>query len=222
MWYESVQMTVGEAETHLQTMLDFRADLQEFLQAKRQLLELKAYADRDHMMGHFDSNAVETRGREIMERLLEWRTTVARRLADATGITDACGIPSQIKILPPPRIGGYSHTLNIYQAVLEDSLPYDYDLPLQKVADVVDQTVFACERLLSEVKRQEMDPPSPLAKVPGAVSRGFGFFFKTDFDRSLVKWLVVILLVGLILRYVFGLPLEQLGQIIYKLFEKHV
>src|ERR1035437_906910 len=160
MWYESVQMTVAEAEAHLQTMLDFRADLQDFLQAKREFLELKAYADRDYMMGHFDQNAVETRGREIMGRLLEWRTKVARRLADATRITDACGIPSQIKILPPPLIGGYSHTLNIYQAVLEDTLPYDFDLPVQKVADVVDQTVFACERLLSEVKKQDIDPPS--------------------------------------------------------------
>ncbi len=203
-------------------MLDFRADLQEFLHAKRQFLELRAYANGDYMSGHFDSNAVETRGREIMARLQEWRTKVARRLSDATGITDACGIPSQIKILPPPLIGGYSHTLNIYQAVLEDALPYDYDLPLQKVADVVDQTVFACERLLSKAKEQKIDPPSPLTKVPGAVYKGFGFFFKTDFDRSLVKWLVVILLVGLILRFVFGLPLEQLGQILYKLFEKHL
>jgi hypothetical protein len=205
-------MTVAEAEANLETMRDFRADLQEFLQAKRQFLELKAYAERDYTMGHFDSNAVEARGREIMARVLEWRAKVARQLADATGITDACGIPSQIKILPPPLIGGYSPTLNIYQAVLEDALPYDYDLPLQKVADVVDQAVFACERLLSKAREQEIRPPSPLTKVPGAVYRGFGFFFKTDFDRSLVKWLVVILLVGLILRFVFGLPLEQLGQ----------
>ena len=203
-------------------MQEFRADLQQFLGVKRELQELKGYADRDYMMGHFDGNAVEAKGRDILVRLQDWRTKVARRLADATSITDACGIPSQIKILPPPLIPGYSHTLNIYQAVLEEKLPFDFELPVQKVADVVDQTIFACERLVEDVSEQKINPPSPLKRVPGAVSKGFGFFFKTDFDRSLVKWLVVILLVGLILRFVFGLPLEKLGQIIYKLFEKHV
>ena len=206
-------------------MNEFRADLQEFLLAKREFAELKAYADRDYMMGHFDPNAVEAKGREIMARYQEWRTRVARRLADATSITDACGIPSQIKILPPPLLGGFTHTLNIYQAVLEEKLPYDFELPVQKVADVVDQTVFACERLVEEVKKQEITAPSSLEKVPGAVSKGvskgFGFFFKTDFDRSLVKWLVVILLVGSILRFVFGLPLEKIGEMIIKAIEKH-
>jgi hypothetical protein len=96
---------------------------------------------------------------------------------------------------------------------------------VQKVADVVDQTVFACERLVEDIRKQEIAAPLPLEKVPGAVSKGvskgLGFFFKTDFDRSLVKWLVVILLVGSILRFVFGLPLEKIGEMIIKAIEKH-
>ena len=203
-------------------MQEFRADLQQFLQAKRELKQLKEYADRDYMMGHFDPTAVETKGHEILIRLQDWRMKVARRLAEATTITDACGIPSQIKILPPPLIPGYSQTLNIYQAALEETLPFDFELRVQKVADVVDQTVFASERLVQKARQLEIDPPSPMTRMPGAFSKGFGFFFKTDFDRSLVKWLIVILIVGLILRFVFGLPLEKLGQIIYKLFEKHI
>lgn len=215
-------MTVEEAQENLQTIQAFRADLQEFLAAKQEFLQLKAYADRDYMMGHYDPNGVETKGRQIIARMYDLRTKVSRRLAEATAITDACGIPSQIKILPPPLLGGYAHTLNIYQAVLEEQLPHDSNLPLQKVADVVDQTMFACERIVDEVRRQESIPaPSKLEKVPGAVSKGFGFFFKTDFDRSLVKWLVVILLVGLILRFVFGLPVEKIGEMIIKALEKH-
>ena len=67
-------------------MNEFRAELQEFLLSKREFAELKAYADRDYMMGHFDPNAVEAKGREIMDRYQEWRKRVARRLADATNL----------------------------------------------------------------------------------------------------------------------------------------
>ena len=156
-------MKAEEAQENLQTIQAFRADLQEFL-AKQELLQLKAYADRDYTMGHYDPNAVETKGRQIIARMYELRTKVSRRLAEATAITDACGIPSQIKILPPPLLGGYAHTLNIYQAVLEEQLPHDFDLPLQKVADVVEgQTMFACERMVNEARRQESIPaPSKL------------------------------------------------------------
>ena len=44
-------------------MQEFRADLQEFLSLKRELQALKEYVDRDYVMGHFDPNAVEARGR---------------------------------------------------------------------------------------------------------------------------------------------------------------
>ena len=90
----SEQMKLAEAEKHLQTMQEFRADLQQFLQVKRDLTQLKEYADRDYMMGPFDPNAVEAKGHEILIRLQDWRTKVAWRLAEATTITDACGIPS--------------------------------------------------------------------------------------------------------------------------------
>ena len=100
---------------------------------------------------------------DILARLQGSRTKVARRLADATRITDACGIPSQLKLLPPPLIGGYGHTLNIYQAALEEKLPFDFELPVQKVTDVVDQTIFACERLVEEVLRAYKDADHHIA-----------------------------------------------------------
>ncbi len=101
----SEQMKLAEAEKHLQTMQEFRADLQQFLQVKRELTQLKEYADRDYMMGHFDPNAVEAKGHEILIRLQDWRTKVAWRLAEATTITDACGIC--LKVQPNATTGSF-------------------------------------------------------------------------------------------------------------------
>lgn len=89
-------MTVAEAQRRLQSIVEFKGRMQEFLEAKYELLQLKEHAERDYMMSQFDQNKVEARGKELLAHYHETRTHVARGLAEATRITDACGVPSQI------------------------------------------------------------------------------------------------------------------------------
>ena len=201
-------------------MQEFRADLQEYLQAKHEFKELKEYADREYMMGYFDVNAGEAKAREIVNRMQDWRAKVARRLVEATGISTECGIPTQLVIVAPPAIGGaYKHTLSLYNAAIQDELPYGYELPREKLADAVDQTIFACERQVTAAQEGELNPPSPLKKVPGAVGKGFGALFKTETDKAILKWAIIVLIVVIILR-LLGVPVQKIGEMLSGWFKK--
>ena len=212
-------MTVAEAQRRLEYITAFRQQMMAFLDAKREILELKSYAERDYAMSHFDPNRVEAKGRELANRYYELRQTVARGIAEATEITHSFAIPSQIQIMPPRLIGGYSHTLNLYQAAIEEELPHHYELSPIKVMDVIDQTVFASERLIKEVSEAEANKPSVISKAPGAVGRGFTAIFKTDTDKAIIKWAIIVLVLAAILR-LFGLPLNKVGGLIVQWFAK--
>jgi hypothetical protein len=212
-------MTVAEAERRLETIAAFRQQMMDFLDVKRELLELKAYAERDYAMSHFDPNKMESKGQVLTQRYYDARMKISRGLAEATEITDDCGVPSQIQILPPPMIGGYARKFNLYQAAIEEQLPFDFELAPLKIMDVIDQTVFASERLVREIAQAEATKPSALSKAPSAVGRGFSAMFKTDTDKAIIKWAIIVLVLAAILR-LFGLPLNKVGELIVQWFAK--
>lgn len=67
-------------------------------------------------------------------------------MVEATEIANGYSQPTELKILPPPLIGGYSHTYNIFEAAIAFDLPFDFELLPQQVFDLVNQTVWAIER----------------------------------------------------------------------------
>ena len=213
-------MTVADAQRRLDHITAFRQQMMEFLELKHKLSELKAYAERDYAMSHYDPNQVESKGQELAQRYFDARMKISRGLAEATEITDACGIPSAIQILPPPLLGGYARKFNLYQAAIEEELPFNFELAPLKIMDVIDQTVFASERLVAKAQDGEFNKPSPLSKAPGAVGRGFSAIFKTDTDKAIIKWPIIILVVAAILR-LFGLPLNKVGELIVQWFAKN-
>jgi hypothetical protein len=87
-------MTMVDAQRRLESVVEFKGHMQAFLEVKRELQKLKEYAERDHLMSHFDQGKVETRGQELLTRYFEARTSVARGMAEATEITDYFGVPS--------------------------------------------------------------------------------------------------------------------------------
>lgn len=212
-------MTVADAQRRLECITAFRQQMMDLLEIKRELLELKAYAERDYMMSHFDTAKVDTKGQALMQRYYDARMKVSRGIAEATEITDSFEIPSRIQILPPPMIGGYSREFNIYQAAIEDELPFKFDLPPLKVMDVIDQTLFASERFVSQVQEAEANKPSVLSKAPGAVGSAFSALFKTDTDKAILKWCIVVLFVVVILR-LLGIPVQKVGELILQWFGK--
>jgi hypothetical protein len=110
-------------------------------------------------------------------------------------------------------IGGYARKFNIYQAALEEELPFKYELPPMKLMDVLDQTIFASERLVTEIQQEESNRPSPLVKVPGAVAKGISSIFKTETDKAILKWAIIILVAVVILR-LLGVPVQKVGELV--------
>lgn len=110
-------------------------------------------------------------------------------------------------------IGGYSRRFNIYQAALEEELPFNFQLPVQKVADVVDQTIFACERA---IESQSNNVKETFRQTPKRIASVAGWFFPSAIQRVVFGWALMALIVGTVLRFVFGFHLEQIGQLVTK------
>ena len=194
-------------------MLEFKNYMNEFLRAKHELKELKEYAEREAYMMHFDAQRTEERGAEIFKRYQENRTNVARLITEATAISDACGIPTQLTLLPPPLIGGYGRKMNVYQAAIEAQLPFDFELPYQQLTDTVDQTIFACERLIRD---QPSAVKEVLQRTPRRMASLVGWFFPREIQRVIFGWTIVVMMIGLFLRYVLGFHLEDVGKLVTK------
>jgi hypothetical protein len=213
-------MEATAPQQQLELMKQFRNDMQQFLQAKGELRELSDYAERDRLMFHFDPTTVQTRFDQIMPRYENARHAVARRIVEATAITDECGIASELTIQPPPAFGGRAYKFNLYQSAIEDSLPYDFELPTQKLGDVIDQTIFACERSCQRLLEKQTTPiKDTLRKTPEGIRSIFGWFFPTDKQRATLGWIILIALAAFVLRFLFGVHIEQVGALLLKWFK---
>jgi hypothetical protein len=212
-------MSSQTAKRNAEFMTNFKTSMQDFLKAKQMLKELKTFVERSAGMGFYNENDVNSRGQELLSLYAEARQKVAKNITEATRVSDSVGIPTQLRILPPPLIGGYSRTLNVYQASIEEELPFDYEVPITQLGDIIDQTIWACERVADEELAKEVNPPSTLTRVPGALRKGFSSIFKTDIDKAILKWVIIVLIVAVILR-LFGVRIDKIGELIASWFKK--
>lgn len=192
-------------------MQEFRQRLLAFYQARQPLLDLKAKSQ--DMFSQWDEEDLRRQGESLLPALTEARDRVGQLMAEATEIANRYGMPTELQILPPPMIGGYGHTMNIFEAAIEFQLPFDFELEPRKVVDLVKQTTWAVERDIKTA--QESNLSVATAKRAGqGIASGFRSLFKTETDRVILKWIVFIGLCGLILRYVFGIKFEIIAKLL--------
>ncbi len=178
---------------------------------------LKNYAERDFMMMHYDHGAVQQKGNALNVALMQARYEVMRRVDDVTEFLHANEIPYIWKIYPPRAIGGLMKSANIFEAFIDLQLDSDERPKLIQVLDLLNKGLIACERRL---KQMAENPPNVL--VDGLKRSGMGFaemmtwLFPSQIQRTIFGWCIVMLAVGLVLRYVFGFHLEQIGQLVTK------
>ena len=125
-------------------MQEFRQRLFAFYQARQPLLDLKAKSQ--DMFSQWDEEDLRRQGEGLLPALTEARDRVGQLMAEATEIANRYGMPTELQILPPPLIGGYGHTMNIFEAAIEFQLPFDFELEPRKVVDLVKQTTVRHER----------------------------------------------------------------------------
>lgn len=211
------EMSLEGLQRSRETMLDFRQRVSDYYEARQPLLDLKAMVNDSYFQPR-GGDVLRRNSESYLPALAKARDRVGQLIAEATKIADGYRQPTQIKILPPPLIPGYSRTYNIFQAAIEIELPFDFQLPQQQVFDLVKQTIWAIEREIREVQEK---PPRKLGvtetlamKAGSGIASGFKAVFKTETDRVILKWIVYVGLAGLVLRFVFGVKLEILAKLL--------
>jgi hypothetical protein len=155
-------------QADIDLLRDFRARLERFQSQRQNLQRLKDKVEGNWMMG-MDLNAAENMQRDLLSQLMGERQEIARRLHDVTEITGRYPLRTQLVIRPPALIGGYSSTMNLFEAFIQLQLPHDFQMDPIPVYDVVDQAIWSCERELRDV-----EPAKGIAKsepAPGPDSQ---------------------------------------------------
>jgi len=87
--------------------------------------------------------------------------------------------------------------------------------------DLLQKGHNACKRLVEEYTT---NPPNPIVQrmraAPHHVGRLCSWLFPTEKQRGVLGWVLIAGLVALILRFLFGIHLEDLGKLLTKWFVK--
>jgi len=198
-------------------MLEFRQRLADFYEARQPLLDLKTKAN-DPYSNPWGIDELRRKSESYLPALGRARDRVAQLMVEATDISNGYNQPTELKILPPPLIGGYSQTFNIFEAAIAFDLPFDFELRPQQVFDSVNQTVWAIEREMRAEQEKPQPKPGTTAtlatKAGSAIESAFRAVFKTETDRVILKWIFYVGLAGLVLRFVFGVKFEVLTKLL--------
>jgi hypothetical protein len=152
------KLTAERLEADISLLQEFRAYLLRFQAHRENLTRLKQKVEGNWMMG-MDLNAADNMQRDLVSQLMAERQEIARRLHDITEITGRYPLRTELIILPPRLIGGYSSKMNLFEAFIQLQLSHDLVIDPLQVYDVVDQAIWACERQL-----KESGPPRPADK----------------------------------------------------------
>ena len=212
-------MSAKKLREELEFMGEFKRRVLAFYEARQPLLDMRRERDEMTMtFTVFHQEEFKRRSDEILPVLIRARENVARVIPEATAIVDRCDIPSQVKIFPPPTFGGLIQTLNIFEAVIEPELPHDFNLEPHMVFDVIDKTMWECERRLKTAGR--LDVRGKAARLALGFISFLAAIFKSETDRAIVKWVIIIGLIAFVLRYALGIPLENIGKVVFSWLSK--
>ena len=201
---QTPDMKVQKAQESLDIMQEFRQSIFDFLEARKAIQKV----ERDERYLYADEQAFDSRIQRLQPRYQEARRRVARRIAEATEICDACGVPTVLTITAPPMFGGKpAGSSNIFQAVITENLPFDAQVAPQSVLDLIDQAIFACERTIAKQDRPPKKGRLPVVEPPTeptttaapanteAANRITGKIWNAVID-SLVKHIVAYVITG--------------------------
>jgi hypothetical protein len=192
-----------------------------FDEVYREFQRLKQYSETDFMMGHYDPNAVKEKGVQLTKRLMTPRNEFMRHIHDVSLFCQMAGIPYVWKVYPPPAFGGYVRSQNVFESFIDLNIESDERPNLLQITDLLQKALLFCER---QMKAEAEDPPSMvgdrLRAVPRHVGAVLSWLFPTEKQRGVLGWVLIAGLVALILRYLFGLHLEDLGKLLTKWFTK--
>jgi hypothetical protein len=191
--------------------------LHEFDKQFSTLQRLRGYAERDFTMMHYDHNAVQEKGNELNRGMMQARHEVMRHVDDVTAFLHANGMAYVWKMYPAPAFGGIVKSANIFEAFIDLQLDSDERPKLIQVSDLLSKGLIVCERRLQQMAE---NPPSVFADGLKRSGRGLAevmaWLFPSQIQRTIFGWCIVTFAVGLVLRYVFGFHLEQIGQLVIK------
>jgi hypothetical protein len=148
------KLTAARLQADIDLLRDFRARLERFQSHRQKLQQLKQKVEGNWMMG-MDLNAAENVQKDLVNELMSERQEIGKRLHDVKEITDRYPLRTELVIMPPRLIGGYSSKMNLFEAFIQLQLPHDFQMDPIPVYDVVDQAIWACERELRDLGPQK-------------------------------------------------------------------
>jgi hypothetical protein len=205
-------LSIEELQASVVTLRGFQTALSDFGMTLRRLQQERD-ASNDWMIGPSPSIA-QIHSQEAIQALGTIRDRIARDIDHVSGVCDRYGLPYVWKLYPPPAVGGLIRTFNVFRAFIDLDLEAEARPTLLQVNDLVKQAIWRCEQEIAEASAAK--PFHPIKKLAGGVSLMLSWFFPSEKQRLVLGWIIIVILLGLMLRYIFGLHLEDMGKLIVK------
>ena len=212
-------MTVPELQRSVILMRRFQDDLTKFEAELQRLWSLKRYSGSEWMMGHYDHNAVNELGTQIIQTLGPIRDNIGRDVDEVTNILGRYRIPTIWKVYPPPAFGGLVKTYNAFQAFVDLEIDKEARPTLLQIEDLVSKGIWRAEK---EIEELSTNPPTFLSKlsvIPKWIAGGLSWLFPTEKQRGVLGWVLIAGIVAVILRFLFGVRIEDIGKLLTQWFK---
>jgi hypothetical protein len=211
--------------TEIETLQNVSNTLQEMLawiiQFDGAFRQLQQNRERAALYEPFEEPGTNERNRQLIEQVVKCRQNIMQRQDEATRFLNSVRLPAQWHVSPAPAIGGPVEVYNIFDAFIAITGDIDPRPNLIHMTDLLEKGKMACQRL---IKQYQENPPNALAEkvksAPRHLGPIFSWLFPTEKQRGVLGWVLIAGLVALILRYVFGVHLEELGKLLAKWFTK--
>lgn len=198
-------------------MVDFRQRLAAFYEARRRFLDLKAKA-QNHFLQSSEEEDFRRRGESYLPALVTARDRVGQLISEATEIADSYVLPTELKIPTSASNCRICPELECFPSRNRASVAVDFELQPSKVFERVNQTIWAIERDLKAEQDKVLEVPGPTVaaakKAASGIAAALRAIFRTETDRAILKWIILVGLGGLILRYVFGVKFEIISNLL--------
>src|ERR1700674_859008 len=155
-------MTVPELQRSVMLMRRFQGDLAKFEAELQRLWSLKQYSGTEWMMGHYDHNAVNELGTQIIQTLGPLRDNIGRNVDEVTTFLNRYDVPTIWKVYPPPAFGGLVKTYNAFQAFVDLEIDKEARPSLLQIEDLVSKGIWRAEK---EIEELSTNPPTFLSKL---------------------------------------------------------
>ncbi len=210
-------MTTEELRRSHALLHEFQEHLAAFDSSLRRLKELQTHSGNEWMMGHYNPSIVESHGERAIETLGGARQEIAKRIDDVVLIFTRYALPYTWRVYPPPAFGGIVRTYNAFQAFIDLEIEEVARPTLLQITDLVNKALWRCQKEIEQESRgKAFHAGKKVAQFSRGIASFLGWFFPSQKQRAILGWLILVVLGCLVLRYVFGFHLEEIGKLIVK------